>query len=79
VQRLISYASEPGSSVPAYLLIPKPALNSGEYAKRRIGFWKNDCDEARARVDRESAIVRKVVINLPAHHSNPKSFRVAFT
>jgi len=28
VRRLISYASEPGSRVPAYLLVPKAALNS---------------------------------------------------
>jgi dienelactone hydrolase len=28
VRRLISYASEPGSRVPAYLLVPKEALNS---------------------------------------------------
>lgn len=30
VRRLLTYASEPGSRVPAYLLIPKSVLNSGK-------------------------------------------------
>lgn len=34
VRRLITYASEPGSRVPAYLLVPKPVLAAGANARK---------------------------------------------
>jgi dienelactone hydrolase len=42
VRRMISYASEPGSRVPAYLLIPKPALEGRKKAAAVLALHPTD-------------------------------------
>ena len=42
VQRLISYAAEPGGRTPAYLLIPKPALAGGVKARAVLALHPTD-------------------------------------
>jgi hypothetical protein len=44
VRRLISYASEPGSRVPAYLLTPKSALNSGKKLPAILALHPTDME-----------------------------------
>ena len=46
LRRLISYASEPGSRVPAYLLVPKAALVEGAAEQRAERHGRVGCGPA---------------------------------
>jgi len=44
LRRFITYAAEPGSRVPAYLLIPKPALHSGKKSPAILALHPTDME-----------------------------------